>query len=259
MAIPTLSEHATSASIVGMRVDAGTYDSVVTKVLTWAQESTPQSRYVCVANVHMTMEAHDSDAFRDVVNAADFVTSDGMPLVWMLRLLGLRAAERVYGPTLTLRVCEAASKLGVPVGFYGGSERALAGLIRELHSRNANLDVRYAFSPPFRELSSTEDSAVVEAIRSSGVRILFVGLGCPKQERWMAIHKPMLSLVQIGVGAAFDFHAGIVKQAPTWLQNLGLEWLFRLAVEPRRLWRRYLINNPRFIALAALQLAKGQR
>lgn len=240
------------AYVVGMRVDAGTYETATRKVLEWAREPVP--RYVCVANVHMTMEAHDSAEFKAIVNSADMVTSDGVPLVWMLRRLGHPHAERVYGPTLTLHVCEAAAREGVPVGFYGGSPEAVDGLQAELLRRFPDLDVRYAYSPPFRQLTPEEDERVVQDILASGVRVLFVGLGCPKQERWMAAHKDRLPLVQLGVGAAFDFHAGRVKQAPTWMQDRGLEWLFRLAMEPRRLWKRYLYNNPRFVALAAMQL-----
>lgn len=240
------------AYVVGMRVDAGTYETATRKVLEWAREPVP--RYVCVANVHMTMEAHDSAEFKAIVNSADMVTSDGVPLVWMLRRLGHPHAERVYGPTLTLHVCEAAAREGVPVGFYGGSPEAVEGLQAELLRRFPDLDVRYAYSPPFRQLTPEEDERVVQDILASGVRVLFVGLGCPKQERWMAAHKDRLPLVQLGVGAAFDFHAGRVKQAPRWMQDRGLEWLFRLAMEPRRLWKRYLYNNPRFVALAAMQL-----
>lgn len=243
-----------SRRILGMRVDACTYASAARRVVAWARADAGHARYVCVANVHMTMEAFDDASFRRIVNEADLVTSDGMPLVWMLRRLGLPEAERVYGPTLTLHVCEAAAKAGVPVGFYGGSPEAVAGLRAELARRYRDLDVRYAFSPPFRPLTPEEDRRVVDEIVASGARILFVGLGCPKQERWMAEHAPRLPLVQLGVGAAFDFHAGRVKQAPAWMQARGLEWLFRLAVEPRRLWRRYLIHNPRFVLFAGLQL-----
>lgn len=239
--------------ILGMRVDASTYADATDRILNWATEPTP--RQVCVANVHMTMEAYDSRDFQEIVNSSDMVTSDGMPLVWMLRRLGLPQAERVYGPTLTLHVCEVAAKNGTPVGFYGGSPEAITGIQNEFTTRFPKLDVRYAYSPPFRQLTPEEDDQITKQIHESGARILFVGLGCPKQERWMAAHKDRLPLVQLGVGAAFDFHAGKVKQAPSWLQDRGLEWLFRLAVEPRRLWRRYLYNNPRFLMLAALQLA----
>jgi len=243
--------------ILGMRVDASTYADATTRILDWA--AGPAPRMVCVANVHMTMEAHDSPEFQAIVNASDLVTSDGMPLVWMLRRLGLPQAERVYGPTLTLHVCEVAAKSDTPIAFYGGSPEALEGLTQELTTRFPNIDIAYAFSPPFRQLSDQEDQQVTNDMTASGARILFVGLGCPKQERWMAAHKDRLPLVQLGVGAAFDFHAGNVKQAPAWLQDRGLEWLFRPVVEPRRLWRRYLYNNPRFLALAAVQLATKRR
>ncbi len=240
-----------------MRVDASNYSEATALIIDWAGQATP--RQVCVANVHMTMEAYDSAEFKTIVNSSDMVTSDGMPLVWMLRRLGVPQAERVYGPTLTLHVCEAAAQAGIPVGFYGGSPSAITDLRHELAARFPKLMITYAFSPPFRQLSRQEDEQITEEINASGARILFVGLGCPKQERWMAAHKDRLKLVQLGVGAAFDFHAGKVKQAPAWLQDRGLEWLFRLAVEPRRLWRRYLYNNPRFLALAARQLVISRR
>ncbi|MFO7547067.1 MAG: WecB/TagA/CpsF family glycosyltransferase [Trueperaceae bacterium] len=251
-----------SRHVLGMRVDASTYVTAANRIVSWAMPgdvelaapTSPRPRYVCVANVHMTMEAFDDPSFRDLVNRADLVTSDGMPLVWMLKRLGLRQAERVYGPTLTLHVCEAAAAAGVPVGFYGGAQEAVEGLQAELARRFPDLDVRYAYSPPFRPLTEEEDDQIVADILASGTRILFVGLGCPKQERWMAAHAKRLPVVQLGVGAAFDFHAGRVKQAPAWMQDRGLEWLFRLAVEPRRLWRRYLVHNPRFVFFAGLQL-----
>lgn len=245
--------------VLGMRVDAGNYAVLTERILGWARLSSTRPRYVCVANVHMTMEAFDSPRFKQIVNGADMVTSDGMPLVWMLRRLGLPLAERVYGPTLTLHVCKAAAANGVPVGFYGGSPEAVEELKAELVRRFPSLDIRYAYSPPFRELTQEEDARIVKEIGGSGAQILFVGLGCPKQERWMAAHKDLLPVVQLGVGAAFDFHAGKVKQAPAWMQDRGLEWLFRLAVEPRRLWKRYLYNNPRFAVLAAMQLAGLRR
>ena len=265
-ATPTSGRPFPSRHVLGMRVDASTYVTAAERIVSWASpaevepaapaspRTRPRPRYVCVANVHMTMEAFDDPSFRDIVNRADLVTSDGMPLVWMLKRLGLRQAERVYGPTLTLHVCEAAAEAGVPVGFYGGAPEAVEGLTAALARRFPDLDVRYAYSPPFRPLTEEEDDRIVADIIASGTRILFVGLGCPKQERWMAAHAQRLPLVQLGVGAAFDFHAGRVKQAPAWMQDRGLEWLFRLAVEPRRLWRRYLVHNPRFVFLAGLQL-----
>jgi N-acetylglucosaminyldiphosphoundecaprenol N-acetyl-beta-D-mannosaminyltransferase len=241
-------------SVLGMGVDAGTYDSATARIIGWARAAAVRPRYVCCANVHMTMEAYDSPEFRDVVNSADMVTSDGMPLVWMLRRLGMPAAEQVNGPTLTFEVCKAAAEHGIRVGFYGGSERTLEAMTNRFTSLLPALEIGYAYSPPYRTLSAEEDRQVVEDIVRSGVKVLFVGLGCPKQERWMAARKARLPIVQLGVGAAFDFHAGVVKRAPEWMQRRGLEWLFRLVAEPRRLWRRYLYHNPRFLALAALQL-----
>jgi len=207
-----------------------------------------------VANVHMAMEAYDSREFRRIVNSADLVTPDGMPLVWMLRKLGVSDQQRVYGPALMDRVCEVASRQGVPVGLYGGQRETLESLVKSMRSRFPKLRIAYAYSPPFRPLSDEEDERVVQEINNSGARILFVGLGCPKQERWMAEHKGRVQAVMLGVGAAFDFHAGKVPQAPGWMQRMGLEWLFRLATEPRRLWRRYAKHNPRFVVLALMQL-----
>lgn len=238
--------------ILGMRVDATSYADATGRVLAWARAG--ESRYVCVATVHMVMEAYDDPGFRAAVNAADLVTPDGMPLVWMLRLLGVRGQQRVYGPDLTPHVCRAAARESVPVGFYGGHPDALDALVRNLQARCPGLPVAYAWSPPFRPLTEEEDARVVEEINGSGTRILFVGLGCPKQERWMAAHRGRVRAVMLGVGAAFDFHAGRVRQAPRWMQSAGLEWLFRLAMEPRRLWRRYAKHNPRFVVLALAQL-----
>jgi len=243
--------------ILGMRVDPTSYEEATEKVLAWAAAG--ESRYVCVANVHMVMEAHDDPSFRALVNAADLVTPDGMPLVWMLRKLGYPHQERVYGPELTSRVCAEAARRGVPVGFYGGHPEALEALVRNLSARFPGLRVVYAYSPPFRPLTPEEDEGVTEEINASGARILFVGLGCPKQEWWMAEHKGRVRAVMLGVGAAFDFHAGRVRQAPVWMQRAGLEWLFRLVQEPRRLWRRYLKHNPRFLLLAFLQLTGMRR
>ncbi|MGC8856755.1 MAG: WecB/TagA/CpsF family glycosyltransferase [Anaerolineae bacterium] len=172
----------------------------------------------------------------------------------MLRLKGHRSQERVYGPTLMLHVVEAARRENLPVGFYGGAPEVLELLVKQMQARNPGLNIVYSFSPPFRELSAIEDEQIVETINASGARILFVGLGCPKQERWMAAHRGRIRAVMIGVGAAFDFHAGAKPQAPLILQRLGLEWLFRFLHEPRRLWRRYLFHNPRFVFLALADL-----
>ena len=192
--------------------------------------------------------------FRNLINAADIVTPDGMPLVWMLRLKGCRNQQRVYGPTLMLHVLEMAAKENIPVGFYGGRPEVLEKLVEKMRAKFPGLNVAYAYSPPFRILSQQEDEEICQMIQKSGLRILFVGLGCPKQERWMAEHQGRIPAVMLGVGAAFDFHAGVISQAPLWIQNLGMEWAYRFLREPRRLWKRYLIQNPRFVVLALADL-----
>jgi N-acetylglucosaminyldiphosphoundecaprenol N-acetyl-beta-D-mannosaminyltransferase len=235
-----------------VQVDVISYSGAARTVLGWAAGY--ESRYICIANVHMLMETNDSPSFREVVNNADLVVPDGMPLVWMMRLKGQQDQQRVYGPTLMLHVLESAARVGIPVGFYGGEAEVLKMLVERMQARYASLNVAYVFSPPFRGMSPEEDVEIVERINQSGARILFVGLGCPKQEMWMAEHCGKVNAVMLGVGAAFDFHAGVKPQAPAWMQRIGLEWLFRLMTEPRRLWKRYLYHNPRFIVLATADL-----
>ena len=243
--------------ILGMRVDATSYADAIRKIIEWARQG--ESRYVCVANVHMVMEAHADAEFRKVVNGADLVTPDGMPLVWLLRRVGFNKQQRVYGPTLTLSLCESIEKEKIPVGFYGSSTEALEKLVSNLKDHFPGLKIDYLYSPPFRQLTETEDCRIIDDINASGARVLFVGLGCPKQEGWMADHRGHIHAVTVGVGAAFDFHAGKVKQAPSWLQNIGMEWLFRLLMEPRRLWKRYLVTNSKFIWLLTRSRFLGNR
>jgi N-acetylglucosaminyldiphosphoundecaprenol N-acetyl-beta-D-mannosaminyltransferase len=242
--------------ILGMRVDATSYDDAAGRILRWGKAR--QSRYVCVATVNNVMEAYDDAAYREVMNDADLVTSDGMPLVWGLRALGVRSASRVYGPDLTPVVCERAARDGVPVGFYGGRPDVVETMTAVLRERYPALRIAYSWSPPFRALDAAEDDAAVGAINDSGAAIVFVGLGSPKQDRWMAAHRGRVKAVMIGVGAAFDFIAGVKRQAPRAVQAMGLEWLFRLVTEPRRLWRRYIRQNPRFVWLFVRELARSR-
>jgi N-acetylglucosaminyldiphosphoundecaprenol N-acetyl-beta-D-mannosaminyltransferase len=239
-------------SILGTRVDPTSYREATDIIVEWATHCLP--KYVCVATVSQVMEGYDSSAFRAIMNAADLVTPDGMPLVWGLRLLGCKEATRVYGPDLTPIILSRAAAEGLPVGFYGGSQQVLVWFLQVITARFPNLQIAYAYSPPFRALTAAEDLRIVQDINCSGARILFVGTGNPKQELWMAAHREKVRAVMIGVGAAFDFLAGVKRQAPRWMMGIGLEWLFRLATEPRRLWKRYLKHNPRFIFLFALQL-----
>ncbi len=233
-------------------MDATSYPDATARVLAWAGAG--ESRYVCVANAHVVMEAYDSAEYRRELNGADLVTPDGMPLVWGLRLLGVRTATRVYGPDLTSRLLQAAAGERIPVGFYGGDPPVLRRLLEVVDRRFRDLEVSFAKSPPFRPPTPEEDRLDVEEINGSGARILFVGLGCPKQERWMAEHVERIRTVMVGVGAAFDFLAGAKLQAPPWMQRVGLEWFFRLCTEPRRLGRRYVQQGPRFVGLFLSQL-----
>jgi len=237
--------------IIGSRVDATSYQNATQQIVKWAEART--CAYVCAANVHMLMEAYDNAEFADVVNCAALVTPDGMPLVWALAMLGVKRSSRVYGPTLTLQVCKAASQQSIPIGLYGGTSDSLAAFAAFLKQKFPSLQIACQIAPPFRSLTLKEDYDYTSEIRNSGARILLVGIGCPKQEIWMHRHQDQLQLVMLGVGAAFDFHSGRVKQAPALLQNIGLEWMFRLFMEPKRLWKRYFKHNPRFIIFFTLQ------
>jgi N-acetylglucosaminyldiphosphoundecaprenol N-acetyl-beta-D-mannosaminyltransferase len=238
--------------ILGVSIHTTSYKAAVTQITSWAEMN--ESRYVCVANVHMVMEAYDSRSFMQVVNDADLVTPDGMPLVWAMRRLGIPDQERVYGPELMIKLIEASAQNSIPIGFYGSSPKVLESLANGIKEKYHSIDLTYSFSPPFHPLSEEEDTRIINEINSSGVHILFVGLGCPKQERWMAQHKGKIFSVMVGVGAAFDFHAGAKPQAPIWMQKRGLEWGYRLFKEPRRLWKRYLYHNPRFMLLVLNQI-----
>ena len=245
-----------SRNILGTRVHATSLEHATETVVDMAKQE--RWGYICIANVHVLMEGYDSREFQAGLNRADLVTPDGMPVVWMMRSLGVKNQTRVYGPDLTLRVCSEAAINEIPVGFYGSTTDVVEKLIANLTARFKKLNVVYTYCPPFRELSPKEDEEVFEQIRSSGTKILFVGLGCPKQEKWIAANTSKIPAVLLGVGAAFDFHAGLLRQAPPVIQRAGLEWLFRLAMEPRRLWRRYARHNPRFALLALKQLAESR-
>ena len=238
--------------ILNMHVDVTSYPEATEKVVRWANEGHP--RYVCAANVHMVMESHDDPHFQEIVNKADLVTPDGVPLVWALKLLGVPDASRVYGPDLTLHVCKMAAEQSIPIGLYGGTTTSLEDFNQFLSKNYPGIKIACKIAPPFRPLTPEEDKKYVNEINNSGARILFVGIGCPKQEKWMAEHKDRLNAVMLGVGAAFDFHTGRVRQAPSWMQQNGLEWLFRLLMEPKRLWKRYAKHNPRFVALFLKQI-----
>lgn len=232
-------------TILGMRVDVTSLSDAISQIDDWAIKG--GGRYVCVSNVHMCMESFDDNGFQDIVNNADLVVPDGKPLVWAQKLLGVKNPHQVRGMDLTLALCASLAETGLPIGFYGGTPEVLGKLEKALMIRFPKLRIGCSIAPPFRPLSSKEDDDYVARINESGIRILFVAIGCPKQERWMAEHKARVGCVMLGVGAAFDFIAGRKRHAPSWVQAAGLEWLYRLLSEPRRLWKRYLKHNPRFI------------
>jgi N-acetylglucosaminyldiphosphoundecaprenol N-acetyl-beta-D-mannosaminyltransferase len=214
--------------------------------------------YLTAAAVNLVMSAHEDPATRAAVLAATLAVPDGQPLVWALRALGHRAATRVYGPDLMALYCARAAGNGTPMYLYGGrTPQALTLLQKRLRERFPGLVLAGGYSPPFRELSEAEERDVVADIDGSGAQIVWVGTGQPKQELWMHRMRPRLRVpLLVGVGAAFDFHAGLVAQAPPWMGRNGLEWVYRLAREPRRLWRRYARYNPRFVAGFARQYAR---
>lgn len=238
--------------ILGVRVDGTSYAKATEQVLGMAKRK--EAGYVCVCNVHMIMEAYDDAEFRKLVNEAKLVTPDGMPLVAGLRMQGLKEASRVYGPHLTLAICEAASKAKVPIGLYGGRPESLKDFTGFLEQQYPGIQISCTISPPFRPLTAEETEAYVNEVNESGTQILFVGIGCPRQEKWMAANTKQLKPVMLGVGAAFDFYSGRVRQAPAWMQAIALEWLFRFVMEPKRLWKRYMLHNPRFVLFFGLQL-----
>ena len=237
--------------VLGVNVLASSYAEVVRKCTEWAHRG--ESRTVLFVNVHVIMEARDNPKLLEHVNHADMANPDGVPVVWTLQAFGARNATRVYGPDATVALLEAAQESGIPIGFYGGTESTLSKLIAEVEERYPGINIVFRMSPPFRTLSDEEDEAVVRQITDSGVRWLFVGLGCPKQEHWVCEHRGRIPAVLLAVGAAFDFIAGTKPQAPRWMMRTGLEWAFRFATEPRRLAGRYLKSNPRYMLLVVQQ------
>jgi N-acetylglucosaminyldiphosphoundecaprenol N-acetyl-beta-D-mannosaminyltransferase len=233
--------------LLGVGVSAITMDTAVREIAGWIADG--RQHYVCVTGVHGIMEAQRDPELLRIHNDSGLTTPDGMPLVWASRWAGACHVDRVYGPDLMLELCALAADRGWRSFFYGGKPGVAQLLAERLTARLPGLIVAGTESPPFRELSPEEDTGAVERINAARPDIIWVGLSTPKQERWMAAHTGrVLAPVLIGVGAAFDIHAGLLPQAPVWMQRRGLEWAYRLAREPRRLWRRYLGNNPRFVA-----------
>ncbi len=233
------------------------------RTLDWMDEviESGERGYVCVCNVHTVMASAEDQHLRHALLGASVNVPDGQPLVWAINSLGHSLAGRVYGPELMSQACDHAPQAGHRYYLYGGrNQGGLVQLTLNLRQRHRGVQIVGGYSPPHRPLTHSEREAVAEEINRSRPDVVWVGIGVPKQEKWMAEMRPLLDApLLIGVGAAFDFHAGLVPQAPNWLQEAGLEWSYRLAHEPRRLWRRYLRYNPRFVGAFARQLAAHRR
>src|SRR5688572_29102001 len=234
--------------VLNLMVDLCDYDTAIARIDRLARAG--DGGYVCVSNVHGAIEAEDDPHYARLVNDADIVVPDGTPLVWMQRLQGSRDATQVRGPSLMPMLMKHAEAENLNVGFIGGRPEVLERMIMRAADEFPRLNIAYKYSPPFRVLSEDDENGITRAINEAGVQILFVGLGCPKQERWMAANRGAINAVMIGVGAAFDLYAGNLREAPRWISRLGMEWMFRLVQEPRRLFSRYLLVNPRFVWLA---------
>jgi N-acetylglucosaminyldiphosphoundecaprenol N-acetyl-beta-D-mannosaminyltransferase len=241
--------------VLGVGVSAINQDDAVATIERWI--CARSRNYVCITGVHGVMESRRDHELRRIHNEAGMVTPDGMPLVWVSHLLGRNRTSRVYGPDLMRKMSAVSARRGYRQFYYGGAEGVAVRLERVLVNAHPELDVAGVLCPPFRELTPEEDQAIVEAINATRPDIVWVGLSTPKQEFWMARHLGRIDApVMIGVGAAFDFLAGTKRQAPLWMQRNGLEWLFRLCSEPRRLWRRYAYIVPGFLILAIGELLR---
>ncbi|RUT00266.1 UDP-N-acetyl-D-mannosaminuronic acid transferase [Dulcicalothrix desertica PCC 7102] len=227
-------------------------DDQVQTILDWAVER--ESKTVCVANVHMLMEAHWNPEFANILKGADIVTPDGMPLVWMMRQMGARYQDRVAGMDIMMSLCKLAEAKNISVFYLGSQSEILSRMRKRLNKEFPRLKIAAMEPLPFRPLTEAEDQALIDKIHSSGAGVVLVSLGCPKQENWMAQHKGKVQAVMIGLGGVFPVYAGIHKRAPRVVRDLGLEWLYRWMQEPRRLWQRYTKTIPPFIWLALKQL-----
>jgi exopolysaccharide biosynthesis WecB/TagA/CpsF family protein len=242
-------------NILGVCVDAVDYQAAVSRIIEAGLRREPFA--VSTLAVHGVMTGALDRTHRFRLNSLDLVAPDGQPVRWALNWLhhaGL--SDRVYGPLLMLKVCERAAERDLPVYLYGSRPEVVSKLEVALRQRYPRLKIAGSCPSQFRRLTQEEDSEVMRRIQDSGARIVFVGLGCPRQEVWVYEHRNALPMPLIAVGAAFDFHAGTLPQAPAWMQRVGLEWLFRLICEPRRLWKRYLLLNPAYVGLLFLQWSK---
>lgn len=248
-----------SFTVLGVRVDAVQILDVIAQIEDWIS-ARDRAHFVAVTGMHGVTEAQHSTELKHILNCADLIVPDGMPLVWLGRLRGFPLRRRVYGPELMMAFCERTEASGYRHFFYGGAEGVADLLAETLKKKFPGLVVAGTDTPPFRDLTVEEEEGMVQRVRKAAPDVLWVGLGTPKQERWMRRYRDRLQVpVLLGVGAAFDLNAGCMARAPVWMQEHGVEWLFRLIVEPRRLWRRYLVSGPEFVFRVALELLVSRR
>ena len=243
--------------ILGTKIDVVSWNSAVDRIIGWAGRH--ESKYVCACNVHVVVSAKGDLRLAEALDQADLATPDGMPIAWSIRRAGFPDQQRINGPDLMLETCARAAQAGISVFLFGSEPATLTALRNQLIKLLPSLQLAGVYSPPFRQLSRKENSEIATMINSSGAGIVFVGLGCPKQEIWMRRQRGSIKAVMLGVGAAFDYHAGTLRRAPAWMRNIGMEWLYRLLAEPRRLWRRYLVTNSLFIAATTAQLIRAKK
>jgi len=239
--------------LISININTGAYKTFVNEVVEMSEK---KSSYTCVANVHMLVEAYTNPSFASIVNNADMITPDGMPLTWGLKLLHGVRQDRVAGMDLLPDILREAEQKAIPVYFYGGTEKMLAGIEDYMPLHYPKLRIAGLYSPPFREMSREEIDLTAEIINNSGARIVFVVLGCPKQELWMSRMKDRIKATMIGVGGALPVLLGMQKRAPLWMQRYGLEWLFRLCQEPKRLFKRYAVTNTIFLCLLIVEFVR---
>lgn len=240
--------------ILNFPISIGKYQDYIEYIIDSAQAGS--SQYIYVANVHMVVEAFWNKSFSEKVSKASVVTPDGMPLTWALRLLHGIKQDRVAGMDVLPALLKRSEKMQLPVYVYGGTESMLVRTHDYLRGHYPNLVVNGLYSPPFRELTKEEEDRIIDRLNSSGARLIFVVLGCPKQEQWMASMAGRINAVMIGIGGALPVLVGLQKRAPKWMQRCGLEWLFRLSLEPRRLFKRYAVTNSVFLYLLSRELVK---
>ncbi len=244
--------YRTRQDVLGAPIDVGHWGGAIAAILRWAADG--ESRYVCACNVHSVVTARHDEHLARAVRGADLVLPDGAPVAWLMRRSGHDLQQRVSGPDLMWQYFAAADAYGDSIYLYGSTEETLQRLSARIAQAFPGLRIAGMLSPAFRELSVKEDEEIVRAINASGATTVWVSLGCPKQELWMAEHQGRIEAVMVGVGAAFAFHAGMARRAPLWMQRLSLEWLHRLLSEPNRLWRRYAYTNVQFVWASIAQL-----